>query len=222
MPADPFALHSSTPAELQLRQAAERRGRPFVFYRDGDGALRLHELDGAVQIGRRSACAISLAWDSEVSRAHAELAPVGPDWAIADDGLSQNGTFVNGARVAGRRRLRSGDVIRVGRTTLGFWAPPETSVAATAAGHADFAPADLTDAERRVLAALARPLRVPGGVPASNREIAEALFITIPTVKGHLRSLAEKFGLRDLPQTHRRHELVARALRAGVLIERDL
>jgi pSer/pThr/pTyr-binding forkhead associated (FHA) protein len=219
---NPFALHASTPAELQLRQAAERRGRPFVFYRDGEGALRLHELDGTVQIGRRSACAISLAWDSEVSRAHAELQPVGADWAIADDGLSQNGTFVNGTRVTGRCRLHSGDVIRVGRTTLGFCSPAETSAAATAAAHAEVAPADLTEAERRVLAALARPLRVPGGVPASNREIAEALFVTVPTVKGHLRSLAEKFGLRDVPQTHRRHELVARAFRAGVLIERDL
>jgi DNA-binding CsgD family transcriptional regulator len=217
----PFALHASSPAELKLRHAAERRGRAFVFYRDGDGALRLHELDGAVQIGRRSACGISLAWDSEVSRAHAELQPVGDEWAIADDGLSQNGTFVNGARVAGRRRLRGGDVIRLGRTTLGFWAPPETSAAATAAGDADVTPEDLTDAERRVLAALARPLRVPGGVPASNREIAEALFITVPTVKGHLRSLAGKFGLRDVPQGHRRHELVARAFRAGVLIERE-
>ena len=33
---------------------------------------------------------------------------------------------------------------------------------------------------------------------------------------------AEKFGLRDVPQTHRRHELVARVFRAGVFIDRDL
>src|ERR1044072_7170557 len=102
MSADPFALHASTPAELQRRREAERRGEPFVFYRDGEGTLQLRELRGAVPIGRRSACTISRAGDSEVSRAHADLQPIGADWAIADDGLSQNGTFVNGARIAGR------------------------------------------------------------------------------------------------------------------------
>jgi hypothetical protein len=39
-------------------------------------------------------------------------------------------------------------------------------------------------------------------------------------VKEHLRSMAEKFGLRDVPQTHKRYELVARVFRAGVLIDR--
>jgi pSer/pThr/pTyr-binding forkhead associated (FHA) protein len=215
-------LHESTPAELKQRREAERRGAPFVAYRDAAGALQLHELRDTVQIGRRSACPISLAWDSEVSRAHAELQPVGAEWAIADDGLSQNGTFVNGARILGRRRLRSGDVIRVGKTLIKFWAPPAATADATAAGGAELAPETLTDAERRVLTALARPLATPGGVPATNQQIADELFITIPTVKGHLRSIAEKFGLRDVPQTHRRHELVTRAFRAGLLIERDL
>jgi DNA-binding CsgD family transcriptional regulator len=216
----PSSLHGSSPAELNQRREAEERGAPFVFFRDGGGELRLFTLGGAAQIGRRSACPISLAWDSEVSRAHAELQPVGAEWAIVDDGLSQNGTFVNGARVSGRRRLRSGDVIRVGRTLIAFWAPPAATADATAAGPAG-AP-ELTDGERRVLVALARPLREPGGVPASNQQIADELFITISTVKGHLRSLAEKFDLRDVPQTHRRSELINRAFRAGLLIERDL
>jgi DNA-binding CsgD family transcriptional regulator len=224
-PANPYALHASTPAELTLRRDAERRGLPFVFFRDGDAALRVHQLlsrDGALQIGRRSACAISLHWDSEVSRTHAELQPLGADWAIADDGLSQNGTFVNSERVAGRRRLQGGDVIRIGKTTIGYWAPAGTSAAATADGQAEIDATMLTDAERRVLTALARPLRDVGGVPATNKQIADALYLSIPTVKGHLRSIAEKFGIRDLPQTHKRHELVARAFRAGILIDREL
>jgi DNA-binding CsgD family transcriptional regulator len=225
MSVSPYALHASTPAELKLRRDAERRGRPFVFFRDGDGALSVRELlggGGATQIGRRSACAISLHWDSEVSRTHAELQPVGADWAIADDGLSQNGTFVNGDRVAGRRRLHGGDVIRIGRTTIGYWAPDETSAVATADGQGNVDATMLTDAERRVLAALARPMRDVGGVPAANRQIADELYLSIPTVKGHLRSIAEKFGLRDVPQTHKRHELVARAFRSGILIDREL
>jgi DNA-binding CsgD family transcriptional regulator len=222
---DPYALHASTPAELKLRRDAERRGVPFVFFRDADGSLRIHELrsaEGAVQIGRRSACTISLPWDSEVSRAHAELQPVGADWAIADDGLSQNGTFVNGERVAGRKRLWGGDVVRIGRTTIGYWAPAETTAAATADGQPEIDARLLTEAERRVLIALARPLREVGGVPATNQQIADELYLSIPTVKGHLRSIAEKFGIRDLPQTHKRHELVARAFRSGILIDRGL
>ena len=34
-----------------------------------------------------------------------------------DDGLSRNGTFVNGERLSGRRRLTDGDTLRFGGTT---------------------------------------------------------------------------------------------------------
>ena len=45
---------------------------------------------------------------------------MGAHWLIGDDGISRNGTFLNGARLNGRRRLRHGDVIRIGRTALTF------------------------------------------------------------------------------------------------------
>ena len=93
---------------------------------------------------------------------------------------------------------------------------------ATADGKGDIDTTMLTDAERRVLIALARPMRDAGGVPATNKQIADELYLSIPTVKGHLRAIAEKFGLRDLPQTHKRHELVAKAFRAGIVIDREL
>src|SRR4051794_12830805 len=86
---DPLRPHASSPAELQVRIAAERKGEPFVAYRDQDGGLHLIVLKdfdhaGRVSIGRRSGCEISLAWDAEVSRLHAELEPVGGDWTIVD------------------------------------------------------------------------------------------------------------------------------------------
>ena len=59
-------------------------------------------------------------WDSEVSRLHAQLEPVGRDWIVVDDGLSRNGTFVNGERVNGRRRLRDGDRLVFGETPVGL------------------------------------------------------------------------------------------------------
>jgi len=39
---------------------------------------------------------------------------------LADDGLSSNGTFVNGQRIVARRRLTDGDAIRVGATVILF------------------------------------------------------------------------------------------------------
>jgi class 3 adenylate cyclase len=74
---------------------------------------------------------VHLASDPSVSLVHAELIPLGAHWLIGDDGLSRNGTFVNGERVSGRRRLRGGDIIRVGRTTLTFRDPAGTRSDAT-------------------------------------------------------------------------------------------
>ena len=54
---------------------------------------------------------------------HAALERAGDDWILVDDGLSHNGTYVGGERVNGRRRLRDGDVISVGTTTIAFCAP---------------------------------------------------------------------------------------------------
>ncbi|MDX2131058.1 MAG: ATP-binding protein [Planctomycetota bacterium] len=53
--------------------------------------------------------------DDAVSRRHAELTPDDGGWYIRDL-QSQNGTHVNGVRIADRTRLRVGDQIRVGQT----------------------------------------------------------------------------------------------------------
>ncbi|PQP15046.1 LuxR family transcriptional regulator [Rhodococcus opacus] len=63
---------------------------------------------------------IVLSWDSMVSRLHAVLEWTGTYWAVVDDGLSRYGTFVNGKRLTGRRRLRSGDVIWIGAAKVTF------------------------------------------------------------------------------------------------------
>ncbi len=44
-------------------------------------------------------------------------------WTIADDGLSRNGTYVNGDRIRGRRRLAERDQLRFGETSVVFRAP---------------------------------------------------------------------------------------------------
>jgi hypothetical protein len=95
---------------------------PSLTYRDRSGAHKAFALDsdGPLTIGRARAAELALEWDPSVSSVHAELVRLGAHWLIADDGLSRNGTFVNGERIKGRRRLRDGDLVRVGRTTLVF------------------------------------------------------------------------------------------------------
>jgi SARP family transcriptional regulator, regulator of embCAB operon len=93
-----------------------------------------------VAIGRREDNDIALLWDPEVSRVHALLERVGTDWTIRDDGLSRNGTWVNGERLSGSRRLVDNDTIRVGRTLLVVRARPQLdsllTIGATDAGGA--------------------------------------------------------------------------------------
>ena len=225
MPGSPLELHTATPRELQARIEAERAGAPFLVYRRSDDSqviVPLDELGDRLTIGRREGNDIVLGWDAEVSRVHAAVERMGPDWLIADDGLSHNGTWLNGARVTGRRRLHDGDVIAVGTTTLAFVAPEETSQPTATAPRPHVGSA-LTPAQRRVLVALCRPYAKGAyAVPASNREIADELVVGIDAVKATLRALFALFALDDLPQYRKRAGLAEAALRSGAVSLREL
>lgn len=96
---------------------------PCLFFRDGAGRQQISILPSVaarLTIGRGPGSDLHLPWDNEVSRLHAQLEHVGSDWILVDDGLSSNGTYVNGERLIARHRLRDGDVILVGSTTLSF------------------------------------------------------------------------------------------------------
>jgi DNA-binding CsgD family transcriptional regulator len=223
----PGSPHSSTPAELVARIEAEREGGPFLLYRDGDGNQRIFALrDSAsrLSVGRTAGADLRIDWDDNVSRVHAELASVGAEWTISDEGLSRNGSYINGERVAGRRRLRDGDAIRVGETTLVYRAPGQAEPDSTALGDGLPTAAQVSPARRRVLIALARPFRGSSGfsTPASNRQIADELYLSVEAVKTHLRGLFELFEIQHLPQNQKRTRLVERAFLAGVISERDL
>jgi pSer/pThr/pTyr-binding forkhead associated (FHA) protein len=217
----PPPLRLVSPTELAERLQAERRGVPFVVYLDGDGRQQIVDLgdrDEPLSVGRQLANDIPLPWDTEVSRVHAVLEPVGSEWTLVDDGLSRNGSYVNGSRVRGRRRLVDGDLVKLGHTTLVFAAAavPEGVPTDTAR---DSHPPDLSAAQRRVLAVLCRPAledRFAG--PPSNREIAEELVVSVDTVKSHLHALFELFGVGDMPQNRKRSELVRRAFERGAVV----
>jgi pSer/pThr/pTyr-binding forkhead associated (FHA) protein len=221
----PLQPHAASPAELAERLAAERHGEPFLVYRDGDGHQALVALGDAsrLTIGRRAGNDIRIAWDPTVSSSHAALERVGADWSVLDDGLSRHGTFVNGDRVTGRRRLANGDVIFVGATALAFRAPQRLQTSATADLPAGAGPVSLTPAQRRVLIALCRPFKDAAyASPAGNRQIAAELVVTVDAVKARLRELFDAFGVADLPQNEKRAALAVEALRRGVVQPRDL
>jgi DNA-binding CsgD family transcriptional regulator len=219
-----FPPHSLGPEQLGRLLDAEREGLPFVAYRDESGDLRLETLGEAdrLTIGRGEHNRIALDWDPEVSRTHAQLELVGDEWTLVDDGLSRNGSFVNGGRVAGRRRLADGDVVLVGQTPLLFRAPGPVTKTTVSRGPA--AQVQLTDAQRRVLVALCRPLLAAdgGSAPAGNRAIAAELHLSLDGVKTHIRALFEKLAIEELPQYHKRVELARRAIDLGLVTQRDL
>ena len=223
----PLASHAATPAELRERIEAERSGTPFLVLRDGAGAQRLFVLEPATEritVGRSAGNDISLAWDTEVSRLHAELERLGDEWTAADDGLSRNGSFVNGQRISGRHRLRDGDVLRVGRTQIAFRVPessPDSNPTVAAGSRAELP--TLSATQRAVLAALCRPYKdTELATPATNQQIADELYLSVDAVKAHLRTLFGYFGVQHLAQNQKRSYLAMRALQDGVVSRRDL
>jgi pSer/pThr/pTyr-binding forkhead associated (FHA) protein len=214
-------LGSRTPEELEERRAAVERGLPFLMFRDGDGQQRIYALEPAeaVTVGRRQEADVSLAWDPEASRLHAELSFRAGEWTICDDGWSQNGTWVNGLRLAGRRRLADGDLVKIGRTIIGFHQPDATGPGPTMVqGELSAAPR-FSEQQQRILRALCRPLFSDGDGfnPASDLEVSDETRIAVDVVSQELDFLARLFGLEDMPRAEQRAEVALLAVRSGLV-----
>jgi DNA-binding NarL/FixJ family response regulator len=200
-----------------IRLVGERRlreVRPQIEVIAGVRSWRLElEADRSI-VGTAAENDIVLTDDSTASHLHAVLEHFAAGWCVTDLG-SSNGTWVNGERTWGPRRLRDGDEIRVGQTRLVFRDPLTTAGPVTEAEQE--APA-LTARERDVLVALCRPLlaRDMFTEPASTRAIADELFITQAAVKQHLANLYDKFGIAS-GDDHRRARLANEALRRGAV-----
>ena len=220
-----LSLRVASPSELKEQLEAEREGLPFLAYRDAEGRRRIVQLARGLErltIGRRDYNGLPLPWDGQVSRVHAELQRVGAEWTLVDDGLSRNGSYVNDARVTGRRRLTHGDVIRLGETLL-VYQEAATQTDPTLVPLSASTPPSLSPIQRRVLVALARPCRDPGilSAPASNLQIALELGYSVDAVKAHLRVLFHKFGVDHLRQNDKRMKLVDEAFRTGAITRSD-
>jgi len=224
--AETHDTRAPSPRELKALIEAERAGMPFLHWRDGAGEQRILTLSperGRVTVGRREQSDIPLTWDSEVSRAHALLESVGEAWTLVDDGLSRNGSFVNGSRVHGRQRLHDRDRMCFGNTHVVYREPAadrESESTARALGAPGAIP--LSEMQRKVLIALCRPIvESSATTPATNPQIAAEVFLSVDAVKAHLRLLFERFGLGELPQNEKRGRLVATVLGQGILARHD-
>jgi hypothetical protein len=213
--------------ELKAQIEAERGGRPFLVFRDGDGEQRIVTVPpgaGALWVGRGESADLRLDWDEEVSALHAQIEVVRDECTLLDDGLSRNGSFVGGERVDGRRRLRDGETLRFGHTTVLFRRPGEAAPEATAVAAEVSAAAAVSPGQRRVLVALCRPFKDGDAFasPPTNQAIAAELHLSVDAVKTHMRALFEKLGVEDLPQNRKRVALVERALQGGAVSRREL
>ena len=220
----PLDRHASTATELKARIDAERHSAPFLIYRDGNGEQVIVVLAGGqVTVGRRDDNDVALVWDQQVSRLHAQIEHIKGDWCLVDEGLSRNGSYVNAERIVGKRRLRDGDRLCFGATMVAYRAPTTVEVESTLGVRAQPASVTLSETQRKVLIALARPLAGSAfDTPATNRAIAEELCLSVDAVKGHLRVLFDRFGLSELPQNQKRATLAATALLNGIVNPHEL
>jgi pSer/pThr/pTyr-binding forkhead associated (FHA) protein len=212
-------------ADLKAVNEAERGGSPFLILRSPDGRQHVRVLPtepATLRVGRRPEADVALVWDNEVSRLHALLERVGDDWVLVDDGLSRNGSFVDGTKVLGRRRLNDGCRLVFGETVVMFRDPADSESLATASLPIGAATVPVTPMQHKVLVELCRPVNESAfATPATNKEIAESVHLSVDAVKAHLRGLFERFGLEELPQNQKRGRLAATALVTGLVTPRD-
>lgn len=211
------------PWEATVTRFVESR----LSYIDKEGRQQKLDLSPDVPrmtVGRSPHSDLAFTSDEEVSRLHAVIEWMGTHWTILDDGLSRNGTFINGERIAGRRRLRDGDSIRIGSARLTFQEIGGAKDEATRVAASMPTVRSLTETQRAVLIALCKPYKHGAAFanPASNQQIAEQLYLSVDAIKTHLRALFAKFGVEDLPQNLKRVRLAELAMQSGIITERDL
>jgi hypothetical protein len=206
---------------------ATSSSHPLLIYKDGEDRERSFPLEPGMThatVGRVRSSDLVLDWDAQVSRLHAQLERSGDVWEVVDDGLSSNGTFVNGERLGGRRALSHGDVLSFGGTRVTYHVPGAEQVAPVAGARDGSSTVDLSTTQRRVLAALCRPYK--GGrvfaSPPTDQEIADELVLPVGAVTTHLAVLVAKLGVDDAPEDQRRARLAERAMETGAITDGDL
>jgi serine protease Do len=113
--AEPAAAEVDGRPAAKTTIAGATEGLPALVLTDGPRAGERLPVSGELSLGRENADVVLD--DPEMSRRHAVVRRVDDALEISDTN-SANGTFVNGTRIDGSRKLTHGDTIRLGTTTL--------------------------------------------------------------------------------------------------------
>jgi len=121
-PQESFVLAPSRapPIAPAAEPSTGRGGRLVVVSSPSLAAGSIEELNSApLTVGRGRQNDLALVDDEYASAQHARFEPRGDSVWVVDAG-STNGTFLNGVRLDGARRLQPGDVVRVGATDFRY------------------------------------------------------------------------------------------------------
>ena len=120
LPQESFVLAPQKAAEKDRKRFRSRPARLVVLKSSALAEGEEHPLDSTpLTIGRGSDNDLSLDGDDFASARHARFDPR-RDGVWVEDVGSTNGTYVNGVRLRGPRKLDVGDVVRIGETDLRF------------------------------------------------------------------------------------------------------
>ena len=185
------------------------------------GSSRLEATSDSITVGRRYEADISLPWDPEASRLHAELSL--PRGRVDDLSTTAGPRTARGSTACGspgRRRLADGDLVKIGRTIIGFHAARRRRAPGRRWSQAELtATPRFSEQQQRILRALCRPLFADGDGfnPSRDLEVADATGIDVDVVTQELDLLARLFGLEDMPRPERRAEVALLAVRSGLV-----
>ena len=108
---------AATTLDSLVVKVEPKRTRPCLTVMSGGSTGYVHKLAlGGNVIGRAPTAELRIV-DDGISREHARVRHDG-DALFVEDLDSRNGTFLNGERIAAAARLKEGDKIQVGRTTV--------------------------------------------------------------------------------------------------------
>ena len=120
LPQESMILSPQQASMLLAQPVARELGRLTVLESSVLNEGDIYPIEATtLTIGRNGDNNLALEGDEYASGRHARF-DARRDGIYVDDVGSTNGTFVNGIRLTGRRRLVPGDVIKIGETELRF------------------------------------------------------------------------------------------------------